>query len=247
MQLDVTHFMAFYDQPLGRLIRPVVNAQIRKQWPTLSDRRLLGLGYSIPYMQPYYGTAERVLACMPAAQGVTNWPRDKPNLVSLAVEHELPFEDASIDNVLIVHGIELSRHPDWMLRDVWRILAPAGRLIVITVNRSGLWARTESTPFGYGHPYSRGQLNSLLASCDFQSVSVATALHVPPSNNKIVLRSVRVLENLGRRFWPRLGGLIIVEAQKLSDQGVPVKKAKSINSRIVKPVFATGQTAGSTG
>ena len=36
------------------------------------------------------------------------------------------------------------------LREIWRVLAAGGRVILVVPNRAGIWARTEATPFGHG-------------------------------------------------------------------------------------------------
>jgi len=46
--------------------------------------------------------AERVITVMPAMQGVLPWPPEGPNVVALADEGELPFDDSSIDRVLLI-------------------------------------------------------------------------------------------------------------------------------------------------
>jgi hypothetical protein len=51
-----------------------------------------------------------------------------------------------------------------LLREVWRVLAPNGRLLAVVPNRRGLWARIDTTPFGHGRPFSRGQVTHLSAS-----------------------------------------------------------------------------------
>ena len=43
------------------------------------------------------------------------------------------------------------------------MLAPGGQVVFIVPNRSGLWARRDVTPFGFGRPYSFGQLEALAA------------------------------------------------------------------------------------
>ena len=55
-----------------------------------------------------------------------------------------------------------------MLREVWRILAADGRLILVVPNRLGLWARLEHTPFGHGHPFTPPQLVALLTENLFE-------------------------------------------------------------------------------
>ena len=45
--------------------------------------------------------------------------------------------------------------------------AAEGRALFVVPNRSGLWARREATPFGFGRPYSLGQLESHLKRGSF--------------------------------------------------------------------------------
>ena len=52
--------------------------------------------------------------------------------------------------------------PEGLLREVWRVLAPSGRMMAIMPNRRGVWTRTDNTPFGHGRPYSRSQITQLL-------------------------------------------------------------------------------------
>ena len=41
--------------------------------------------------------------------------------------------------------------------------AAGGRLLIVVPNRRGVWARSDTTPFGHGRPYSRSQITHLLA------------------------------------------------------------------------------------
>lgn len=59
---------------------------------------------------------------------------------------------------------------------IWRVLTPGGRMIVVVPNRAGVWARVEHTPFGHGRPYSRGQLRELLSETQFLPVHWNEAL-----------------------------------------------------------------------
>ena len=58
----------------------------------------------------------------------------------------------------MVHALEHAEDPRETLKEMWRVLAPNGRLVIVVPNRRGLWASFEHTPFGSGRPYSRGQL-----------------------------------------------------------------------------------------
>src|SRR3546814_313059 len=98
------------------------------------------------------GEAERVLAFMPASQGVMHWPPEGAGLVSLVEETDLPLPDYSIDRVLLAHGLENADSLRALLREIWRVLTGDGRVLVVVPNRRGLWARSDRTPLGGAIP-----------------------------------------------------------------------------------------------
>ena len=53
-------------------------------------------------------------------------------------------------------------------------------MIVIVPSRRGVWARTDSTPYGQGLPYSKSQLRDLLHRADFSPIFWGEALYAPP-------------------------------------------------------------------
>ena len=131
------------------------------------NERLVGLGYTLPWLDRFGADAERVFAFMPATQGAVNWPADGPSATALVFDEELPLVDSSIDRMLLVHSLEHAENPRETLKEIWRVLAPAGRVVIVVPNRRGIWARFEHTPFGTGRPFSRGQLNELLREANF--------------------------------------------------------------------------------
>ncbi|PPR57668.1 MAG: hypothetical protein CFH10_02163, partial [Alphaproteobacteria bacterium MarineAlpha4_Bin2] len=165
MWSDVVDLHEFYRSQLGQVARRLIRGRIRAFWPEVRGMTVLGLGYATPYLRQFLGEAERVFALAPMAQGVMRWPSDKPSLVTLADETELPLADLSIDRLLIVHAAEYSENQRAMMREAWRVLSGNGRLLMIIPNRRGIWACIESTPIGHGRPYSPGQLKRLLKDC----------------------------------------------------------------------------------
>ena len=93
-----------------------------------------------------------------------------------------------------------------------RRFAKSGALVV--PSRASVWARFDTTPFGHGRPYSRGQLERLLREAMFTPTEWASALYVPPFEKRFLVRWATGFERVGARISPRLGGVIIVEAQK---------------------------------
>jgi SAM-dependent methyltransferase len=132
----------------------------------------------------------------------------------LVEDRQLPLPDNSVDRLLLVHSLEATDRPATLLREVWRVLVPEGRLLIVAPNRRSVWARIDATPFGHGRPYSRSQLERLLLENLFTPVSWGTALHMPPVNNRMILKSAAVWERVGQKLWPGFGGVLLVEARK---------------------------------
>ena len=214
MHTDVVDLRDFYETPLGHVARHMICRGIHQAWPDLRGMSLLGLGYATPYLSQFRGKAERVVACMPSGQGVLHWPPEGPWAVALTEETLLPLPDYSVDRVLLVHGLEGSENLAGLLRDVWRVLTGDGRLLVVVPNRRGIWAQVERTPFGWGHPYSRSQLSRLLRDNMFTPTRASRALFVPPTRSRTLLRSAAAWERVGASWFPRFGGVLVVEAGK---------------------------------
>ncbi|MGE0502435.1 MAG: class I SAM-dependent methyltransferase [Rhizobiaceae bacterium] len=236
MNADIVDLRAFYSTVPGRLAERSIAAGLTDVWGKLPNERLVGLGYAVPWLERFGAGAERVLAFMPASQGAVNWPAGGPSASALVFDEDLPLMDSSVDRVLLVHALEHAENPRESLKEIWRVLAPGGRLVIVVPNRRGMWARFEHTPFGTGRPYSRTQLTELLRETNFTPGAFAEALFFPPTPRRWLLRLNGVFETTGRRFWPYFSGAIVVEAQKRLYQGLPVAARSS--RRVFVPVLA---------
>ena len=233
MWSDVAYLRDFYETTLGQMAIRVIRRRIRELWPDLRGQRVLGIGYATPYLRGFRTEAERVLAVMPAAQGVLRWPGEGPGRVVLADEAELPFADNSIDRVILIHALEATEQRREMLREIWRILPGDGRLLAIAPNRRGIWARLERTPFGYGHPFTFGQLSRLLRENMFNPVRSSAALFVPPSASRMAIAAAPAWEKLGNSWFQTFAGVVMIEAAKEIYAASPVR-AKPVR----RPIFA---------
>ncbi len=186
MTIDVIDLRDFYSQRLGIVARRLINRGIHARWPDAQGQRVLGLGYPTPYLGLFREDSERCIAFMPAAQGVLKWPTARPTLATLVDEFSLPLPDAAVDRILLVHALEMSDDPEGLLREVWRVLAPSGRMMAVIPNRRGVWTRTDNTPFGHGRPYSRSQITQLLRQTWFTPTAWGEALFMPPVARRLV-------------------------------------------------------------
>jgi SAM-dependent methyltransferase len=216
MHLDVWQLRSFYYRTrLGRAARQAVRQQVLALWPEAAARTVVGFGFATPVLRPYLAEARRVVALMPAAQGVMPWPEPSANIAVLANDAAWPLDTGMADRLLVLHGLETCDRPGALLDECWRVLGPGGRALFIVPNRSGLWARGDRTPFGFGRPYSLSQLETQLQKHRFTPERHLAALFFPPSERRFWLRAGRVWESVGRQLSGSMaGGVLLVEASK---------------------------------
>jgi len=212
--MDAADLREFYASSLGNVARRLIALRLRTHIDSIAGRSILGLGYACPYLDGWREQADRTLALMMASQGVIHWPAGQPASVCLVDETELPLLESTIDLAIIVHALELTDDPGELLREVWRVLSPQGRAVIVVPNRRGLWARSDLTPFGYGQPFSRTQLSRLLKESQFSPTSWSNALFMPPSERRMILRTAIGWERLGASLSQAFSGVILVEAVK---------------------------------
>ena len=64
--------------------------------------------------------------------------------------HELPFQSCSLDGVVLQHALEEAADPRVMLREVSRVLAPGGRLILTALTLGARLACAAHMPPCFG-------------------------------------------------------------------------------------------------
>lgn len=243
MRLDVVDLRDFYASPLGRMVARHLGLVLGALVKADAGTRVLGFGFATPYLGEVSG-AERLMAFMPAGQGVIDWPPDRASATALVAEDSLPLPDSSIDLVFLVHALEMSSQPNALMAEIRRVLTGGGRLILVVPNRQGPWASSDLSPFGFGRPYSRGQVRSLFAEAGFEAELWTTALHMPPTGARLFLRAASMLDRVGRVIWPAFAGVIVVAAVKRTVQGVGVRVRPGL-APALRP--ALGPTAGAVG
>ncbi len=233
MHLDVLDLRNFYYRTqLGRVAQRAIRDQVVAMWPPLAGQTVAGFGFAVPLLRPYLAEARRVVGLMPGPQGVMPWPAGMQNVSVLCEEHLWPLPTGLVDRLAIMHGLETSDDPSAVLAEAHRVLGPGGRALFIVPNRAGLWSRRDATPFGFGRPYSAGQLEAQLKRHGFTPERNLTVLHAPPSQAPFWLRSANLWERIGRRLPWLSGGVLMVEASKQ----VYAPTRGGLAERIKKPV-----------
>lgn len=249
MHLDVVDLKAFYYRTkLGRLAQRVLQESLRGLWPDTAHQTVVGFGFATPFLRPFLSDARRVLSLMPGQQGAMPWPAGMPNHSVLVEETNWPLPTGCADKIIVAHGLETCERQHALLEEIHRVLAPEGHAVLIVPNRSGAWARREGTPFGFGRPYSFGQVETLLRAHNFVPERHAAALYTPPSHSRFWLRTDRIWEGLGRRLDAQmLAGALLVEATKQvyalprRGHGVRVPGPLEVLEGLTKPVPVPGR------
>ena len=214
MFLDVVDLRDFYASRAGQRTRRRLRGRARLIWPNVKGQSVLGIGFPTPVLGVFREDANRLIAAMPAPQGVMHWPDGRPNATLLTDEVHLPLPDQSIDRVILMHALEDTARPNVLLREVWRVLTDSGRVLAIVPNRSGIWARVERSPFAHGRPYTTGQISRLLRDSLFTPLGVHRSLFTPPTDSRFWTALSRPLDHYGPKWLPALAGVLMVEASK---------------------------------
>jgi len=238
MPLDVLSLQSFYGSPLGGVARRLIGRVVRRRWDTASGLSIAAVGYGAPYLERFRDGARRCLALMPAEQGVMIWPEAERCAAALVDAQMLPLPDGSIDRLLLAHALEAADRPEALLEELWRITAPEGRMIVIVPSRRGVWARTDSTPYGQGLPYSKSQLRDLLQRAEFSPVFWDEALYAPPVDRPFMIKSATTIERVGGALGLPFAGVHIVEAIKQVHRPVGVRSVARTRLVPLKPALA---------
>lgn len=218
MHLNAADLQRFYHATrLGQVASQAIAAAIRALWPNVRGANMAGFGFAAPFLDAFADEAQRVIFLMPDRQGARRWPEQAANRAVLVEERNWPINAGYFDRIVVAHGLETSERPGTLLEEINRALAPGGRAIFITPNRTGLWARRDATPFGHGRPYSIGQLERQLETHGFAPERTAAALYAAPSHRAFWLRLAGAAERAGRRLdAQRLAGAILIETTKLA-------------------------------
>lgn len=222
----------YYTTSLGRAAQKALRDQCLAYWPDMNDKDVAGFGFAVPLLRPWLAHARRVIALMPAQQGVMHWPAEAANHSVLTEETSWPLATDSIDRLVMLHGLEACDRPNALLEEAARVLRMGGEALFILPNRLGLWARMDGTPFALGRPYSSGQIVTLLREHGFQIVETGGALFFPPRDASGWLRWAMALERLGQRMVRlRAGGVLVVRARRAQDtpsSGLAIKDRRPL-------------------
>lgn len=233
--LDENMLFQFYRSPLGKTVRRLVTRQLEKIYTPGAtanhDTRVsAGIGYARPYMKLLSPHSGHQIVLQFSGYHLRSWPKGKPSRLAEVDDSNMPLLSSSLNDVLMIHGLEVSVSPVALLDEIWRLLKGSGRLTVVLPHRRGLWSSQEHTPFGHGQPFSQRQIRHLLEDRGFHVHTIRSALVLPPITPALYLRTAPLVEHLPHTF----GGVLVVEAEKMIYSVKPLtRKAWQLRSKAV--------------
>ncbi len=216
----------FYRTPRGSETARLLTAAVDAGWGACHGLRVAVLGPTGAVLATFAGDAERVVDLHP---GVPAPEAGSPRL-RIGVEPEsLPVADSVFDRVLLLHTLENAEDSTAALREVWRMTAPEGRVLLAVPNRLGPWAWCGRNPFRRGRPLTAAGLRRRLAAAAFEPQKVWGALYAPPLPAALYVRVAAVWERL------RLPVPGVVLAEGLKRLHVPTKIPTERTARRLRP------------
>ena len=158
----------------------------------------------------------------------------------------LPFEENSLDLVVLPHSLELDADPHATLREVERVLVPEGKVVVCCLNPASLWGLRQRRAhvyrrFGFGELYlpdagdfiGYWRLRDWLRLLSFEVEASSFGCWRPAFTTEKWLDRFAWMDAVGERSWPIFGAAYFL---------VAVKRVRG--ARLIGPAWKTEKPVG---
>jgi SAM-dependent methyltransferase len=165
--------------------------------------------------------------------------------------HELPFESDSLDVVIVHHVLEFATHPHALLRELYRVIVPHGRILLVGFNPWSLfgvrmllghWRRDS---IWHNHLLSAPRVSDWLQVLGFEVEQTDFGFHRLPVN-RIGLCGSGEAGDTWSRYLPS-GGIYLITALKQVATFIPMKprwvRPAAVLSPLAKPSASIGQSS----
>lgn len=226
----------WYQSDLGQLIAEHEQQRLDQELGNLFGYHLLQVGYPC---HPELLRSSRVRHRMHMHINPTEDSRQNSDRQFCATPAALPFLPDSLDVLVLSHILEFADDPHGVLREVERTLIPEGHVVIMGFNPVSLWSFGRLL-FGWkgkvpwcGHYLTVTRVKDWLALLGFEVVQSCYYFYRPPLQRARFLRRLRLLEGLGKRLWPILGGGYLLVARKRVITLTPIRPRWKSRRRIV--------------
>lgn len=162
----------------------------------------------------------------------------------------LPLDFESIDLILMNHVLECSHDPHQVLREVDRVLVADGHCIIVGFNPLSFWQSRRSfcdTGGLVDEPrlYGVSRVRDWLSLLGWKINNISYLSFRAKFMRGRLFSKLEKLEKWGSLYWPILGNLYILHAQKQVTAGI-LRKPEWDTARVLPPKIAINPTPRST-
>lgn len=168
-----------------------------------------------------------------------------PDSAVIARNEELPFENNSIDVVVLHHVLDYAQSPHQVLREAARVIRPGGYLLNVGFNPISWWGVYRKLKFNkntvpwQGHFISPQRMHDWLALLELTVVKELSDYYPLPFEKESWRHRSRLLDALTRRCSSHCGAFMLQVARKDVGGMTPIepvkKQRKLINLPLVEP------------
>lgn len=167
-----------------------------------------------------HGSSQLDVRVIPGIQALKS-EQESPETQLVCQLDEIPLPDNSVDYILLHHVLEFSKNPHSVLREVVRVLAPRGQLLIVAFNPwsvfgfRGLIERffRLSVPWAQ-HRLSKGRLTDWLYLMSCEPAGYARGFYTLPVQNSRVRKVFGLLEPLAVKMGLPGSGFVMIHATK---------------------------------
>ena len=213
----------WFETPPGRYLLAWEQAEFDRAVADIFGYHALQLGLPELHALQANRMPHRWLA-LPDAQDATAGPAKAHLVTDFAA---LPFEENSLDLVVLPHALELNVDPHTTLREVERVLVPEGKVVISCLNPASLWGLRQRRAhlyrrLGFGELFlpdagdfiGYWRLRDWLRLLSFEVEASSFGCWRPAMASDQWLQRYEWMDTLGERWWPIFGAVYFIVAVK---------------------------------
>lgn len=226
---------AWFQTELGRAVLGVEQQLIDSCLSDCFGYHLLQL--SVDNDLTFYDNC-RVQRCFKAGTVPPQGAAERSLFVQCDVQ-ELPFESDSLDAVIVHHAMEFAANPHAVLRELYRVTVPEGRIVLVGFNPWSMlgarmaMGRYRSNSIWRNHFLSVSRLHDWLQLLGFTIERTDYGFHRPPLHQAGPWSDLR--EHAWARRWPG-GGIYAITAVKEVSKFIPMKPLWGTPRPVLSPL-----------
>lgn len=137
----VPAFEKFYKTARGQILDEEIARSLAVNWQAedVKTCHFLTVGFPVPSILSGLEEAKSLSVFLPRLIGPKKVSWKKKNVSVVGDPLHISFFPGSFDAAFVFHGLEFMEDPRSFLEDLWKILSPNGKLMIMVPNRMGGW------------------------------------------------------------------------------------------------------------